>query len=715
MASSFGRLQASLAAATNEVTVAAANINFDFTLVKYEAPAEFQPLGQVLAKTRKQEAEFGQTHVTARRLGALFDGLCPETPNLIKAYGKRVSEISKSVTEKEPIEFSKSIFAAFAGVDATSIWAAATSSRAAIHVHLLACMLAEMWDANEAISIWVELIAERRREITSRLEQGEPLHFGLAAAAVQQEVSRENLALWDASARAWIETAKSAMRRKDTQMRLILKNVECTVSASTSVAVSVTEAWKLALTTTENLVSGMPQQVDNGAALLGLTAWHLYPDMHVLGKQVVTVRMSDDLIVDGGELTLGCPPPEHLSSNGVCWSLRLGHLKHYGGPVQRQRSLQDDPCRISFQELLYATVGVILAQWKVTESNIDVPLKTFAKLCDLMSGIGACRSVMSMMGVAAYDCIAGRGDSGRLLRLGQRRPEFLSNHEWENTRALNPFFGLLDPLILLPCINGRDAQEEFLIRVASKVDLSSHTAIIFNAQLGWRVIGDPNNLFGNARKAMEADPVKKRLRSHSAKSTSLAWTLKLSGTRLIVRGPNRVSLTLDLWFGDLFNSAVFVTGPGHVMPPSITISDLLWCFENVSLSEMSLSTRVFCSDPILVGLGSLHRASRIFRALPSLIHVGILSDPLAFQYWASSNFSFKHPREFNSLSNAYFNVPIPDPDTSSILQMAANLIGRFNLSSKDIPATVTGLSIGNSILIPSKVRLSFSLLLYKLC
>jgi hypothetical protein len=121
MSATLGKLQAALASATNEVTVAAANINFDFTLVKYEAPKEYHPLGQLLAPTRKHDAENGKTHVTARRLGALFEGVCPSTPNLIKAYGTRVSDISKQATEKQPNDYSKSIFAAFAGVDGTSI------------------------------------------------------------------------------------------------------------------------------------------------------------------------------------------------------------------------------------------------------------------------------------------------------------------------------------------------------------------------------------------------------------------------------------------------------------------------------------------------------------------------------------------------------------------------------------------------------------------
>lgn len=80
----MGQLQPSLAEVTNEVTLAAANINFDFTLVKYEAPKEYQPLGGILSNRRKQEAESGSSHVIVRRLGALFIGVCSSTPNLVK-------------------------------------------------------------------------------------------------------------------------------------------------------------------------------------------------------------------------------------------------------------------------------------------------------------------------------------------------------------------------------------------------------------------------------------------------------------------------------------------------------------------------------------------------------------------------------------------------------------------------------------------------------
>lgn len=78
-----------------EVAPALANFNFDFSLYKVEPPKEFEGVGSALSNIRREEAEAGTHHVTARKLGALFEGLLPSTPRLTRAYGKRASEISQ--------------------------------------------------------------------------------------------------------------------------------------------------------------------------------------------------------------------------------------------------------------------------------------------------------------------------------------------------------------------------------------------------------------------------------------------------------------------------------------------------------------------------------------------------------------------------------------------------------------------------------------------
>jgi hypothetical protein len=65
----FSTLRASLAAATSEITFAAANLNLDFSLFKFDASATYQPCGMGLSSNKRNEAEYETTHATARKLG----------------------------------------------------------------------------------------------------------------------------------------------------------------------------------------------------------------------------------------------------------------------------------------------------------------------------------------------------------------------------------------------------------------------------------------------------------------------------------------------------------------------------------------------------------------------------------------------------------------------------------------------------------------------
>jgi hypothetical protein len=162
---SLQNLTALLLAGRQETSIALANLNFDFSLYKVEAPAEFKLLGEELNAPRRAAAESGTPHVTARKLGALFQRLLPPTPELIRAYDRRVSEIASSRAVNPRGTKADGVFAEQVGVDGTSIWAAATSGPESIALHLLACMLARIWSGSEATSIWVELVSERKKGI----------------------------------------------------------------------------------------------------------------------------------------------------------------------------------------------------------------------------------------------------------------------------------------------------------------------------------------------------------------------------------------------------------------------------------------------------------------------------------------------------------------------------------------------------------------------
>lgn len=197
---SLGRLTASIASGTQDTTVALAALNFDFSVFKTEAPAEYKPLGSALSSHRKAFAEDGEIHTTARKLRALFEEILPKTPSLYRVYGKRASEIAKNSQLNAAERLATGAFAELSGLDGGSVWAAATSGPGAIAVHLLACMLAKIWPAPEATSIWAEIVSLRKRKLMS-LDENDPKHV-YAFCAAKCTLTRQELADWDASARA---------------------------------------------------------------------------------------------------------------------------------------------------------------------------------------------------------------------------------------------------------------------------------------------------------------------------------------------------------------------------------------------------------------------------------------------------------------------------------------------------------------------------------
>lgn len=47
----------------------------------------------------------------------------------------------------------------------------------------------------------------------------------------------------------------------------------------------------------EYLASGVAQSIDTPEILLGLTSWHLFPDMVVLGDETKHVLQNDNMII----------------------------------------------------------------------------------------------------------------------------------------------------------------------------------------------------------------------------------------------------------------------------------------------------------------------------------------------------------------------------------------------------------------------------------
>ncbi|KAL3422791.1 hypothetical protein PVAG01_04538 [Phlyctema vagabunda] len=489
MAGQIGRITGALAAIHNENSLALANVNFDFTLVKLEAPKEFSTLGTMISPKRKINAEEGSLHKTARRLGALFEENIPPTDALFRAYGRRVSEICELPSVNPQPSLKESLFAHQIGVDATSIWAAATSGEAAIAVHLLACMLARIFTGPEAVSVWVELVSKQKKHIGQMSQEAMyASKYEKAATASLQEISRTELADWDASARAWLQSADQAKTLQHNQLKVILNGVNIPINNVPDMYDSVIKAWTAALKGMDNLLRGMPQRVSDGAALLGMSSWHMYPDMSVLGAATTHVQQRDALFSKTAILTLGLKVLDS-AEEGVSWSLPLACLQYYGHPVQASRSMVQDAGRVTFDQFIYMVLGCIFSAWGRFAQTNELGFQWLRSIASLvqpamatgLSGEVAHHSnaiwlnllVAAMERFEDYDDIEQRL-AEQLIALGRRRSTFL----YPSNMPRIPLFGLSHMSVLLPLLQKDELRIEFLRYFAKQERINNAAYVI---------------------------------------------------------------------------------------------------------------------------------------------------------------------------------------------------------------------------------------------
>lgn len=380
------------------------------------------------------------------------------------------------------------------GVDGTSIYAAASSGKSIIALHLLACMLARMFSNVEATAIWMQLVDGRLKHLERASEVSQIQ--GLAALyAVEQgrQILRDDLASWDASARAWLQTANEVKKREDTQLKLIVKNIPSIHSSGTTYS-NVVENWMMAMKTAQDLIQGVPQDVTNGSVILGLMSWHIYPDLNVFSPNR-DVRFNDRLVKPGGVITLGLEAKEKNCS-GVSWSVSLSHLRFYGDPVVIEKRFEEDSDRITVEELRYISFGCVLGGW-TQPALIDIKeaAECFSALGD---AIGRCNSSTDEKGY--------NNSLGWITPLIDTANSFLSAVEKERETALYfiefgrrrgrnflddefcdiiPMFGLLNPYLLFRLSPDFFAQRHdiegsisVLRRLAQNINLCSDDCII---------------------------------------------------------------------------------------------------------------------------------------------------------------------------------------------------------------------------------------------
>ena len=494
---SLGRFTNALGVAHNENTLALMNINFDFSLCRVDAPIEFQALGNNISDRRRREGELGSQHRTARRLGALFEGVLPPIPKFSRAYGLRVSEVSHCQRQNPKGNAGGGPFADHMGADGTTIWAAATSGPNAIPILLLGCMLARIWSGPEATSLWVELVDRRQREINECCTDASASQFVLLQAA-QQEITRSNLADWDASTRAWLQTADEVKQLQQTQLMLVINNLAMPVSSNMAVYQSVIESARVALTSMEDLLNGAAQRVDNGALLLGLSAWHIYPDMIVHGPTTKSINQDDMLVPEGSIITLGLQGSAEFNQ-GIYWSLPLAHLRFYGDPVQSSRSTRFDTSRVTARQLVHIALGSLFSLWfatsRATPKGLQwlVDLSTFFDRAKLQiekdgdenpsyknlrnhtSQIGWLGILMSTATAMGQLSKSDRERANKLIALGYRRYRSMLADPIHHQLS---YFGLLKPRNLFPLLKTNEDRISILRNFANKEGLEGSKHII---------------------------------------------------------------------------------------------------------------------------------------------------------------------------------------------------------------------------------------------
>ncbi|KAI9786739.1 MAG: hypothetical protein M1816_007810 [Peltula sp. TS41687] len=476
---SIGRITPAIISGTVDTTLALANINFDFSLLKVEAPQEFHGLGHSLSTSRRTEAEAGTVHTTARKLAAIFGSKLPSTPGLLEAYGLRASEIAKASTSVPQKDYG--IFKDQVGIDGTSLWAAATSGEGAIHVHLLACLLARVWETSEAISIWVEMLESRKREIEIQFKKTGSVDMATYM-AVRQEVSRKQLAEWDVSARAWLRVADAVKNRQQKQLLLIIGNLKNHVNSKPHLYENVMQVWQAGMEGMERLLGGSPQQMQSGEILLGLSAWHLYPDLNVLDTATTIVRQQDPLVHPNGILTIGLQMNDTSSSKGLHWSLPLAHLRFYGDPVPCKRKVGAEGWRLTLNEFHQAVLGCIFGGWNVIDADIESVAQWIVDLSNLITQrmtIENClqpqHSWLCLLGNTALTFIQSTGVERQVYRqlvnLGRKHSSFLG-------KPPHPFLGLSETKRILQLTRDQENTIRILRQLAADAGVREEDGII---------------------------------------------------------------------------------------------------------------------------------------------------------------------------------------------------------------------------------------------
>ena len=334
--------------------------------------------------------------------------------------------------------------------------------------------------------------------------------------------------------RAWLRTADEAKKTQQTQVMLILKNISLPIPQKTGVYFSVMEVWRKAMRTLELLLQGMPQRVQEGEVLLGLSSWHLYPDMCALGAASTIVRQNDPLVGNGGIVTIGLQNADPDRDDGIYWSLPLAHLRYYGDPVMRTASAGGQSSRVSIDQLLLVTLGSVLSTWGKFGSDLTTPIEIIdTTLRSLRLGAGQGPKWIQPIAIAVKRFKDSHGHErealSRLIHFGIRKcPDFIAEPA-EHPPAM---FGLADMHFLISQCTNMDSKLKCL-RDAAKafgVDNTRNVIIRYFTEA----------VHASSARYTYLNPVCRRMTKRTSSGTSKGYTVESESDLHWMSDPNEV-------------------------------------------------------------------------------------------------------------------------------------------------------------------------------
>lgn len=296
-------------------------------------------------------------------------------------------------------------------------------------------------------------------------------------------------------------------------MRLIRQS-EAELPTGDDVYAIVKNVWQNSIEVTEKLLAGESYRTSTSEPLLALAAWHLYPDMTILGMNTADVLQEDELFRSGGILTIGMAISGSLSEKGITWSLPLSHLRFYGKPITKTRSLGLDTERVYFDDLKYLVLGAVTGNWfnksggllrvidfldalvsclrsrPSQDSLVEIPALLDASLQSQEQAPEAVPPWLDLLWRAASDIRDARGqlrsDQERLYKLGHRRGlQFLSL----SRLSIPEVFGLTNFDAFIAQFVDYEEKIKKARRVLPKV--ISNTSLLEDGFISYRIFNEP--------------------------------------------------------------------------------------------------------------------------------------------------------------------------------------------------------------------------------